>query len=103
MTADSCHWTERRVRAHVAVCVYATVIEALITRALRATDVRDPDLPGQVLSHERALRELGRIRAVTLTAGERTIDVVTRPSALQSRIFVALGVDTSGWERPRIS
>ena len=97
------HWTERRVRAHVAVCVYATVIEVLVARALRAADVRDPDLPEQFLSPERALRELGRIRAVTLTAGERTIDVVTRRSPLQARILAALGVDTSGWERPRIS
>ncbi len=97
------HWTERRVRAHVAVCVYATVTEALIARALRAADVRDPDVAGQFLSPERALRELGRIRAVTLTAGERTIDVVTRRSPLQTRILAALGVDTSGWERPRIS
>jgi hypothetical protein len=97
------HWTERRVRAHVAVCVYATVVEALMARALRAADVRDPDLPGQFLSPERALRELGRIRAVTLTAGERTIDVVTRRSPLQTRILAAVGVDTAGWERPRIS
>jgi hypothetical protein len=97
------HWTERRVRAHVAVCVYATVVEALIARALRTADVRDPDLPGQSLSPERALRELGRVRAVTLTAGERRIDVVTRRSALQSRILAALGVDTTGWERARIS
>jgi hypothetical protein len=97
------HWTERRVRAHVAVCVYATVVEALMARALRAADVRDPDLPGQFLSPDRALRELGRIRAVTLTAGERTIHVVTRRSPLQSRILAALGVDTSGWERARIS
>jgi hypothetical protein len=97
------HWTERRVRAHVAVCVYATVIEALVARALRAADVRDPDVAGQFLSPERALRELGRIRAVTLTAGDRTIDVVTRRSGLQSRILAALGVDTAGWERARIT
>ena len=97
------HWTEPRVRAHVAVCVYAAVVEALIARALRNADVRDPDLEDQHLSAERALRELGRIRAVTLTAGETTIDVVTRRSALQTRILAALGVDTSGWERPRIS
>jgi hypothetical protein len=97
------HWTEPRVRAHVAVCVYAAVVEALIARALRTADVRDPDLDDQHLSAERALRELGRIRAVTLTAGEATIDVVTRRSALQSRILAALGIDTSGWERPRIS
>jgi transposase len=97
------HWTERRVRAHVAVCVYATVIEALMAEALREADLRDPDQPRQFLSPERALRELGRIRAVTLTAGTRTIDVVTRRTALQSRILAALGVDTSAWERPRVS
>ena len=97
------HWTEPRVRAHVAVCVYAAVVEALIARALRDADVRDPDLEDQHLSAERALSELGRIRAVTLTAGEATIDVVTRRSALQSRILAVLDVDTSAWERPRIS
>ncbi|MGH9185029.1 MAG: hypothetical protein ACRD0U_04300 [Acidimicrobiales bacterium] len=59
------HWTEPRVRAHVAVCVYATVIEALMAQALRAADVRDPDLDRQPLTPARALRELGRIRSVT--------------------------------------
>ncbi len=61
------------------------------------------DQPRQFLSPERALRELGRIRAVTLTAGTRTIDVVTRRTTLQSRVLAALGVDTSAWERPRVS
>ncbi len=75
----------------------------LVARALRDADVRDPDLPEQFLSPERALRELGRVRAVTLSAGERTIDVVTRRTELQARVLAALGVDTSAWERPRIS
>ncbi len=38
------HWTEQRVRGHVAVCVYAAVIETLISRALADADIRDPDL-----------------------------------------------------------
>jgi hypothetical protein len=96
------HFTERRVRAHVAVCVYATIIEALIAAALRAADVRDPDLPDQTLSAQRALRELARIRAVTLTAGRRTIELVTRPTGLQARLLNVLGVDTTGWDRPRL-
>ncbi len=54
-------------------------------------DVRDPDLPEQFLSTERALRELGRVRAVALTAGQRTIDAVTRRSGLQSRVLADLG------------
>ena len=37
------HWTEKRVRGHVAVCVYAALMETLITQALTTADVRDPD------------------------------------------------------------
>jgi hypothetical protein len=96
------HWTERRVRAHVAVCVYATIIEALITAALRHADVRDPDLADQHLTAERALRELSRIRAVTLTTGTRSIHLVTRPTALQARLLNVLDVDTTGWDRPTL-
>lgn len=93
------HWTERRVRGHVAICVYASVIEALITAALHDADVRDPDLEDQHLSAARALRELDRIRAVTLTAGRRTIDLITRRDPLQARVLAALDIDTTGWDR----
>jgi transposase len=96
------HWTERRVRGHIAVCVYAAVIEALIERALADADVRDPDLPDQHLSAARALRELHRIRDVTLTAADHTINVVTRREPLQQRILTALDVDTTGWDRPTV-
>ena len=91
------HWTENRVRGHIAVCVYAAVIETLIEHALRAADVPDPDLPDQHLSAARALRELHRIRNVTLTAGERTINAVTRRDPLQHDITAALDIDTSDW------
>ena len=97
------HWTEARVRAHVGVCVLGAVIEALIEADLRRAGVCDPDLADQVLSPRRALRELGRIRAATLAAGEHTIGVVTRRSPLQIRILAALGVDTSAWDRARVS
>ena len=97
------HWTERRVHGHIAVCVYAAVIEALITAALAAADIRDPDLPDQHLSAARALRELTRIRVVTLDAGDRHIDVITRRSPLQARILDAVGVDTASWDRAHIT
>ena len=97
------HWTEARVRAHVAVCVLGAVIEALIEADLARADVRDPDLADQVLSPRRALRELGRIRAATIVAGDHTIDVVTRRTALQAKVLVALGVDTTTWDRARVS
>jgi transposase len=76
------HWTERRVRGHIAICVYATVIEALIATALREADLRDPDLDDQHLSAARALRELGPIRAVTHQAAGRTAKLVTRRDPL---------------------
>jgi hypothetical protein len=41
------HWTESRVRAHVAVCVYAAVVEVLMAKALRDADARAPDLEDQ--------------------------------------------------------
>ena len=72
------HWTEKRVRGHVAVCVYAAVIETLVSRALATADVRDPDLDDQHLSAARALRDLNRIRRHHLTANGRQIQLTTR-------------------------
>ena len=95
------HWTETRVRGHIAVCVYAAVIEALITQALRAADVRDPDLADQHLTAARALRQLHRIRCVTLTAGDHTLDAITQRTPLQREICDAVGIDTSGWNHAR--
>ena len=97
------HWTERRVRGHIAVCVYAAVIEALIARALAAADVRDPDLDDQHLTAPRALRELGRIRRIDLHVADRHVDVVTRRNPLQTRILTALDIDTSAWTQAHIS
>jgi hypothetical protein len=97
------HWTEQRVRGHVAVCVYAAVIEALMAADLRAADVGDPDLDDQHLTPARALRELARIRAVAIEAGERRIELVTRRSALQAQVLDAFGVDTTAWSRARIA
>jgi hypothetical protein len=97
------HWTEQRVHGHIAICVYAAVIEALITQHLAAADLRDPDLPDQHLSAARALRELGRVRAVTLDAGDRHVEVITRRTPLQARILTALGVDTAHWDRAHIT
>lgn len=61
---------------------------------LRSADVRDPDLPDQVISPRRALRELGRVRLATIDAGGSTVRLVTRRSALQARLLAAVGVDT---------
>jgi transposase len=97
------HWTESRVRGHIAVCVLAAVIESLIGKRLVEADLRDPDLNDQHLTAERAFEELDRIRQVTFTAGEQTITAITRRTGLQQHILGALDVDTSAWTRPRIT
>ena len=97
------HWTERRVRGHIAACVYAAVIEALIGHALADADVRDPDLADQHLTPTRALRELSRVHAVTVDAAGHRIDLVTRRSPLQARILAALDVDTASWDQAHIT
>jgi transposase len=96
------HWTENRVRGHIAVCVLAAVVESLIGNRLRDADLHDPDLDEQHLTCDRALQELDRIRQVTFTAGEQTITAITRRTQLQQQILAALGVDTRTWTRPII-
>ena len=97
------HWTEKRVRGHVAVCVYAAVIETLISQALAQADVRDPDLADQHLSADRALRELNRIRRHHLTANGRQIHLTTRRTPLQNRALTAIGADTRAWDKADIT
>ena len=97
------HWSERRVRGHIALCVLAATIEAVMAKDLAVAGVMDPDLPGQVLSPRRAIAELQRVRQVTLNAGDQRVKVVTRRNALQVQILNAMGVDTTGWDRAEIA
>ena len=97
------HWTERRVRGHVAICVYAAVIETLINHALATADVRDPDNGHQHLSAARALRELNRIRRVQLNANANNITLTTRRTPLQTQALTAVGADTRTWDKAAIT
>jgi transposase len=97
------HWTEQRVRGHIAICVLAAVIEAVIANQLAAADIGDPDLDDQIITPRRALAELNRIRVHHLTAGDRNIRVTTRRNALQAQILAALDVDTRGWDKATIT
>ena len=97
------HYTEKRVRGHVAICVLAAVIEAVMAIDLAATKLTDPDLRDQVLSARRALRELERVRMIRFVdSNDEERQVVTRPNPLQASIFTAFGVETSAW-RSRIA
>ena len=97
------HYSEKRVRGHVAICVLAAVIEAVMAIDLGEAKLTDPDLGDQVLSARRALRELERVRMIRFvdSNGEER-RVVTRPNPLQASILTAFGVETSTW-RSRIA
>ncbi len=97
------HWSESRVRGHIAVCVLAAVIEAIIANQLTAAGIADPNLENQIISPRRALAELNRIRVHHLTAGDHNVCVTTRPNPLQSEILAALHVDTHTWNQATIT
>ncbi len=97
------HYTEKRVRGHVAICVLAAVIEAVMAIDLAGAKLTDPDLGDQVLSARRALRELERIRMVRFVdANGDERQVITRPGPFQAKILAAFSVDTSAW-RSRVA
>ena len=97
------HYTEKRVRGHVAICVLAAVIEAVMALDLAGAKITDPDLEGQQLSARRALRELERIRMIRFVdANDNERQVITRPGPFQAKILAAFGVDTSAW-RSRVA
>jgi transposase len=50
------HYTEKRVRGHIAICVLAAVIEAVMAIDLGASKITDPNLGDQLLWARRALR-----------------------------------------------
>jgi transposase len=92
------HYTEKRVRGHVAICVLAAVLEAVMSIDLKARKLTDPDLEGQQLTARRALCELERVRMVRFSdADGNERQIVTQPSPFQAKILAALSVDTSAW------
>lgn len=97
------HWTEQRVRGHIAICVLAAVIEAVIANNLETANIDDPNLEGQTITPRRALAELNRIRIHHLTAGDPNIQVTTRRNSLQASICTALDIDTRNWDTAAIT
>jgi transposase len=97
------HWTDQRVRGHIATCVLAAVIEAVIANQLGDAGIADPNLENQIITPRRALAELDRIRIHHLAAGQRHITVTTRRTPLQAEILAALDVDTHHWDNATIT
>ena len=97
------HWTEQRVRGHVALCVLAATIEAVMAKDLASSKVMDPDLAFQHMTPRRALSLLGAVRLQLVSAGERRIALVTRRNAYRAKVLKAFGVDTSTWDKAAIA
>ena len=55
----------------------------------------DPNLPFQHMTPRRALAELAEVRLELVSAGERTIELVSRPTPAPGQGPRAFGVDTS--------
>jgi len=80
------HWTDRRVRAHIFVCVLAYLLERSLTHQLRRA--------GLELSARSALDWASRIHAVENRLGDTTIWTVSRPPPLASQVLNAVGLPT---------
>lgn len=86
------HFTESRVRGHVAISVLAATIEAVTGKDFAAAKVNDPDIRSQLISPRRALAEVDRIHRATVDAGARSIRLVTRRN---TQILKACAIETS--------
>ena len=78
------HWAERRVRAHVVVCVLAHLLERLLERELRRA--------GSELSVFEALEALEEVQAVDVVLQGRGYRLGTRPPAEAGEVFRILGM-----------
>jgi len=97
------HWTEERVRGHLALCVLAATIEAVMAKDLVHAKVMDPDLLFQSMTPRRALSSLKDVRLELVSAGDHNIELVSRRSPLQAKVLRALHVDTSTWDKATIA
>lgn len=76
------HWTERRIRAHIFVCVLALQVERWMRNRLRTLGLTVP----------RALALLQRSKVVELVVGATSTRLPTRPTREQAKILRTLGL-----------
>lgn len=75
------HWTERRIRAHIFVCVLALQVERWMRNRLQAQGVSVP----------KAIDSLQRIKVGEIEIGGKRTRAVCRSTAEQKEILAALG------------
>jgi len=76
------HWTERRIRAHIFVCVLALQVERWMRNRLRPLGLSVP----------RALALMQRNKVVELVVGATSTRLPTRPTREQAKILRTLGL-----------
>ncbi len=76
------HWSERRIRAHIFICVLALQLERWMRGKLRQRQLSVP----------RALALLQRIKVGQLQLGRHTAHVPTRPTEEQAAVLRCLGL-----------
>lgn len=74
------HWTERRILAHIFICVLALQVERWMRNRLKTISVA------------KALRLLQQIKVGELSVNGKTMIMATKPTAEQKEILHALGV-----------
>lgn len=74
------HWTERRIRSHVFLCILALQMERWMRKKLK--DISVP----------KAIRILRRIKVVMVSSPEKTALVVTRANKEQMEVLRRLGI-----------
>lgn len=74
------HWTERRILAHIFICVLALQVERWMRNRLKTVSV------------PKALRLLQQIKVGQLSVNGKTMIVATKPTAEQKELLQTLGV-----------
>jgi transposase len=78
------HWVDRRIGAHIFICVLALQIQRVMRQRLRRVNIRR--------SPEMVLEKLSRQRTVEATANGRKLQGLVRATEEQLRLFKALNM-----------
>jgi len=78
------HWVDRRIRAHIFICVMALTIERLMRHRLQKAKIKR--------SPERVLEKLSFQRTVVARVNGKTIEGLIPPTAEQLTFFKALNI-----------
>jgi transposase len=79
------HYTDSRVKAHVAICVIAYLIESLLEQSF--------DWAGIRLTARKALEQLGSLKVVQIGLAGKKLKKTNRPTQTQLKLLEVVGLD----------